>query len=214
MFLNVKFDIDGVLLEWYDWFYEYMASKGFRIIPTGHWNFRVAPEISQNQLLELIADSMRYPDRVAGAPGARPFLEELWNFSHKPLQMITHRTTTVATETHQAIHMNVAQNIHYSIAFVNRPQDKGWFTQDVDCFFDDKPETCFQLAALGKTVFCPRKGYNENDIRLNTLKIRVEHINSVGHEVVKNLGQQGSIVFYDHFGDLMDSNIIRTFFLK
>jgi len=213
---NIKFDLDGCLIDWSSYFRALMNNMGFTVRDTGgfYWDLynEKGQKLSYEDASYFVYASMEHVEEFHPMPGARSFLTWFYEFTNRPVQVITHRPYQVAGYTHQVFE-RLFPGVPFTISFVLNTSDKPLFMGDSIIFYEDRRKTAVEMAELGFTVFMPMRDYNwpisectVPVVELNKLDPKIEY---QGGPWLKDGGR---IIAVYSILDLQDKRVVNLLF--
>jgi hypothetical protein len=165
MELNIKFDLDGCLVDLMD----HMANVlhecfNARMIDTGSFNFNTDPVLTNRQKAEAFHKCYKEFRLTKIYDGVEELLAILYARSQQPIHIVTARPVACAHHTHMLVR-RFTTDVPFTISFANMPFKKLDFLNGTEFFVEDRKSTCRDVAGLGKTVFMPVRPWNENLIQ-------------------------------------------------
>jgi hypothetical protein len=184
MKIDIAFDVDDVMVRFFDPVLEILKSRGYEYAEKGEYDIEksVTPKISRNELYEIFNIVYSDPYSIPIVDGAAELCTRLYLRTGDPILFITSRSIEKATETHQLVERFC--RVPYVLAFSNMLHNKILFLKDINYFVEDRRKIAMDLAENGKTVFIPIRGWNK-------ISEDFEHIDS--------------IVYIDDVGDLLNN---------
>ena len=161
---KIAFDIDGVIVNTIEVFINELRRNGINYIPTGEFQIKTDPEISDDEIWKFFRQAYTKVDEFKFFDGALELMMKVHSLTRLPVLFVTARPIDMATE-HYALmdRLMYRKNEHmipYIIAFSSGP-DKKYYLNDYQYFVEDRRKTALDLAVhQGKDVFVPIREYN------------------------------------------------------
>jgi len=159
--INIAFDIDEVMVNFIHPVTKIIKNRGYKLTKIESFDLtkHITPDISKNKLHKILEIVYKDPDCVPIYNKAAELCTRLHVKTNDPILFITDRPIQWATQTHQLVKRFC--RVPYIIAFAN-DFGKLPFLNDVMYFVEDRKKTAMQLAENGKTVFIPKRDWNES----------------------------------------------------
>lgn len=163
MIQNLKFDLDGCLVDWAGYFKKLMKAKKYTLVETGkfHWDIynSLGMSLFQSEMKKLVYDSFKDIWEVKPMPDAQNFINYYHELTKQPIDIITHRPISHATETH-AVFARLFPGIPNKITFVDDSSKKAYYMGNYSTFYEDRRKTAIEMAHAGINVIIPKRDYN------------------------------------------------------
>lgn len=189
--LDIAFDFDGVLADFFGDFYRELEKKcGIHIDPlkVKSHDMRVYNKrIMQKDIEDVLKKCYKRTSTHIIAPGATELLSKLWCLTGDPIQVVTARPVSCYSYTHKLM-----EDICGSIPFVLIATNTGSkipYLRNKKYFVEDRRKNALELARQGKFIYLLDKTYNrENCSHLHILRIySLEELIPITHRFVKEI---------------------------
>lgn len=180
MRVDIAFDLDGVLVDFWTRALAVAESMGITVVRTNRYEQemfferegRMATRDDRSELYRRTFDLLDINDIE---PGARIFVNRLYSLTEKPLYVVTARPIWAAWNTFR-IMRDICGKTPFVVAFAKTGTEKAKYLNGVNTFVEDRRRTAYELAVLGYKVYLVDKYYNRQVI--STPKIqRIESVN-------------------------------------
>jgi len=175
MKIDIAFDVDDVMIRFIDPVLEILKSLKYTYEGTGNFDLFecIKPQISEKELNEIFRTVYTDPYCFPIIAGAQELCAKLYIKTGDPILFVTTRNINIASETHELVRRFC--KVPYVIAFT---ADKLIYLRDINYFVEDRRKTILYLVKNGKTVFVPKRNWND-------------------------MPEHDSIVYIDDIGDLI-----------
>lgn len=155
---NVKFDLDGVLINFAHVAKEVLKAEGYTVNPTTEFKWTTTPELSNTQIWKRFKHAYTLWRITPIFDGAKELLRAVYDLTGKPVSIITARPTDYATETFKVIER--VTDVPFTVAITEGSQ-KFAHLEPHDIIVEDRRRTVLQLAEIGiRSLLIDRK-YNQ-----------------------------------------------------
>jgi len=161
MKIDIAFDIDDVMIRFIDPVLEILKSLKYTYESTGNFDLFecIKPQISKEHLHRIFRTVYTDPYCFPIVAGAQELCTKLYLKTGDPILFITTRNTDIASETHGLVQRFC--KVPYVVAFANTIYDKITYLRDINYFVEDRRKTILHLVENGKTVFVPKRSWND-----------------------------------------------------
>jgi hypothetical protein len=156
--INIKFDLDGVLVDFEGCVRKMLAGLGFEVV-SNEWRIKTKPMIPDAELLNIFDIVYSEPEHIDIIDGATQLINRLYEITGCPVEIVTARPVKTAASTHALVERITDRP--FTIAYKNG-HSKLHYLKTVDYFVEDKPSTVIELANAGKKVFMPVWPWNKH----------------------------------------------------
>lgn len=165
MRLNIAFDIDGCFVDLIAQVRVRLKLYGIEIIDNGSYEIETNPKLTVSQLWEHFIECYSDWRSVPIYPGAEDICNMLWGY---PIHFITTRPSKSATFTCATIERFCKGP--YTVSFSDN-FSKLRFLNGYKAFVEDRRSTAKEIAATGRTVYVPRRPWNDMPDQPGIVKI-------------------------------------------
>ena len=156
----LKFDLDGVLIDFQSRVFAVLEDEGFEITDRDQWQFKTYPKLTDAQLWQRINKTYDLWTSTETYPGVGFLMRSLWQMTATPIQIITARPAWCADRT--IMHLNrVMDGIPYLVAMVDSGDQKINYLDPDDILVEDRRKTCIDLSRAGVRTILVDMPYNQ-----------------------------------------------------
>ena len=166
-----------VLMEWY----------GAVVLPADGYQIKTDPAISDGETWNIFYHLYKNYDMCKPYPGAKEYLEKIYNITRKPPIIITSRPEGFESATHSQIR-DLVGDLPFHLIITGTPAKKKYLYSDIfDIIVDDKIETVIHLVeTCGKLGIVVDRPWNKQDPgmvmyawHMNKFMIRVDGVHQI-----------------------------------
>lgn len=203
---NIKFDLDGVLVDFLSHFTEFMEARGYKIGVQDKFHFKITPHPG-DKMGRLIMKASSEWNEIDPMPHAQELVERLYVKAFCPIDIITARSPIIASST-QILVRKIFPDIPVRISYASS-NGKFFYMDDANIFVEDRRKTAIGMAMLGYTVIMPDRTYNKLEGTSGEKRM-------VTIDAVINMGSMppGRIVVIKSLKDLLDPAVFPMLIKK
>jgi len=155
---NIKFDLDGVLINFSHVAKCLLHADGYSVNSTTRFKWTTTPALADSIIWDYFKESYVLWRITPIFDGARELVRAVYNYTGRPISIITARPIDYATETFKVIDRVV--DVPFSVAITEGNQ-KYAHLDPGDIIVEDRRRTVLQLAEIGIRSILVDKPYNQ-----------------------------------------------------
>ena len=141
-----------------------MAWHGAVVLPVDGYQIKTNPAVSEEGIWNIFYHLYKYHDLCEPYPGAKEYLEKIYNITRKPPIIITSRPEGWESETHDQVRHMVG-DLPFHLINAGVPAKKKYlYASNFDIIVDDRIETVTHLVeTCGKLGIVVDRPWNKQD---------------------------------------------------